>query len=78
MVQRYRERVAFDSLRDLILHMGAIREGRTAVIAVSEGWVLYRRDETLTHMRRDPVTGTPSGTRSREHRRPSASDRAAC
>jgi VWFA-related protein len=58
MIQRYRERVAFDSLRDLILHMGAIREGRTAVIAVSEGWVLYRRDETLTHRRTDPVTGT--------------------
>ena len=60
MVQRYRERVAFDSMRDLILHMGAIREGRTAVIAVSEGWVLYRPDETLTHLRRDPITGTPS------------------
>jgi VWFA-related protein len=60
MIQRYRERVAFDSLRDLILHMGAIREGRTAVIAVSEGWVLYRRDEKLTELRRDPITGRPS------------------
>ena len=46
MIAKYRERVAFDSLRDLILHMAAIREGRTAVIAVTEGWVLVppRRD----------------------------------
>ena len=57
MIARDRERVAFDSLRDLILHMAAIREGRTAVIAVTEGWVLYHRDETLTHIRKDPVTG---------------------
>jgi VWFA-related protein len=57
LILRYRERVAFDSLRDLIQHMAAIREGRTAVIAVSEGWILFRPDQTLTNLRRDPTTG---------------------
>jgi len=57
MVTRYRERVAFDALRDLIRHMGAMREGRTAVITISEGWVLYKPNEQLTHIRRNPITG---------------------
>ena len=47
MIDRYREKVAFESLRDLILHMGAVREGRTAVVAVTEGWVLYRENKQL-------------------------------
>ena len=41
MIVRRRERMVLDSLQDLIRHMGAIREGRTAVIAVTDGWVLY-------------------------------------
>jgi hypothetical protein len=48
MIAKYRERVAFDAMRDLIYHMGAVREGRTAVIAVTEGWVLYRPNKALT------------------------------
>ena len=36
------QRIVLDSLQDLIRHMGAIREGRTAVIAVTDGWVLFR------------------------------------
>ncbi len=59
MIDRYREKVAFESLRDLILHMGAVREGRTAVVAVTEGWVLYRENKQLTDLRKDPVTGRP-------------------
>jgi VWFA-related protein len=57
VITRYRERVAFDALRDLVHHMGAMREGRTAVITVSEGWVLYKPNEQLTHIRRNPITG---------------------
>jgi VWFA-related protein len=59
MIDRYRERVAFDSLRDLIFHMGALREGRTAVVAVSEGWILYPKNMSLTDARIDPTTGKP-------------------
>ena len=57
MIMRRRERIALDSLQDLIRHMGAIREGRTAVIAVTNGWLLYRPDESLTKLRVDPGTG---------------------
>lgn len=57
MITRRRERIALDSLQDLIRHMGAIREGRTAVIAVTNGWVLFRPDEALTKLRVSPITG---------------------
>ena len=48
---RRRERIVLDSLQDLIRHMGAIREGRTAVIAVTDGWVLFAPDPSLTTLR---------------------------
>jgi VWFA-related protein len=57
VITRYRERVAFDALRDLIYHMGTMREGRTAVITLSEGWVLYKPNDQVTNLRRDPLTG---------------------
>ena len=57
IIRRRRERIVLDSLQDLIRHMGAIREGRTAVITVSDGWRLYRPDEELTKRRKDPLTG---------------------
>jgi VWFA-related protein len=56
LIQRRRERIVMDSLRDLIRHMGALREGRTAVITVSDGWKLFRPDRSLTELRYNPVT----------------------
>ncbi len=53
LINRRRERIVLDSLHDLVRHMAAIREGRTAVITVSDGWVLYRPDESLTKLRTD-------------------------
>jgi VWFA-related protein len=54
LIKRRRERMVLDSLQNLIRHMAAIREGRTAVITVSDGWVLYRPDQSLTMLRTDP------------------------
>jgi VWFA-related protein len=66
LIKRRRERVTLDSLRDLVRHMGALREGRTAVITVTDGWLLYRPDPALTNLRKDaqgrntdPMPGTP-------------------
>jgi VWFA-related protein len=66
IIERRRERMVLDSLQDLIRHMGAIREGRTAVITVTDGWRLFRPDESLTRLRRnrdgsnaDPIPGGP-------------------
>ena len=53
MIDRRRERLSLDSLKDLIGYMGTIREGRTAVIAVTDGWLKYRPDPTMTQLRTD-------------------------
>src|SRR3954467_7834244 len=66
MTGRRRERMVLDSLLDLIRHMEAMREGRTAVITVSDGWKLFRPDPTMMAIRenpaprqRDPIPGAP-------------------
>jgi VWFA-related protein len=66
MEKRRRERMVLDSLHDLVRHMEAIREGRTAVITVSDGWALYRPDPSMTALRKDdrgnnadPIPGGP-------------------
>lgn len=66
MIERRRERMVLDSLQDLIRHMGAIREGRTAVITVSDGWKLFQPDPNMTILRKDsngnhvdPIPGGP-------------------
>lgn len=66
MIDRRRERLVLDSLQDLIRHMGALRDGRTAVITVSDGWKLFQPDPTMTRIRKnsmgqdaDPIPGAP-------------------
>jgi len=66
LIRRRRERMALESLQGLIRHMGAMREGRTAVIAVTPGWVMYGRNVGLLGQRNnmnnsiaDPIPGTP-------------------
>jgi VWFA-related protein len=66
MIERRRERMVLDSLQDLIRHMGAVREGRTAVITVSDGWKLFQPDPGMTRLRTDdqgrqadPIPGGP-------------------
>jgi VWFA-related protein len=48
MIQRRRERITLESLSELVAHLGGTREERKAVLAVSEGWVLYQQDRQLT------------------------------
>jgi VWFA-related protein len=66
MIDRRRERMVLESLHDLTRYMEAIRDGRTAVVTVSDGWVLYKPDPSLTAPRKtsngnnqDPLPGTP-------------------
>ena len=47
MKARRREKLTLDALEDLMVHLAGIREERKAVLAVSEGWQLFRRDEKL-------------------------------
>ena len=54
MKARRREKMTLDALEDLMVHLAGIREERKAVVAVSEGWRLYRRDDKLGR----PLEGT--------------------
>src|SRR4051812_28427843 len=56
LINRRREHNVLESLHDTILHLASIREGRTAVLAVSDGWVLYRPNEAITTLREDKTT----------------------
>jgi VWFA-related protein len=47
MIDRRREKLTLDALRDLTIHLRGVREERKAVIAVSDGWLLYREDRML-------------------------------
>ena len=47
MIERRREKLALDALRDLVIHLEGLREGRKAVLMVSDGWRLFREDPTM-------------------------------
>ena len=51
MVARRRERMALDALHDLVRYVGGVREERKAILAITEGWVLYRPDSSLEKLR---------------------------
>jgi VWFA-related protein len=51
MILRRRERATLDSLRDLVRYLGSVREERKAILTVTQGWVLYRPDATMTQLR---------------------------
>jgi VWFA-related protein len=47
MIDRRRERLTLDALRDLSIFLRGVREERKAVIAVSDGWLLYEPNRVL-------------------------------
>ena len=51
MIARRRERMTLDALRDLVRYLGSVREERKAILAVSDGWLLYRPDSSITELR---------------------------
>jgi VWFA-related protein len=54
MKARRRERLTLDALEDLIEHLGGLREGRKAVITVTEGWRLFGPNYKLPGMNTGP------------------------
>ena len=68
MIQRRREKRVLDGLTDLVQYLGGLRDERIAVIAISNGWLLYRPNQNLARQApcaRPPGTGqigtTPDG-----------------
>jgi VWFA-related protein len=55
MIARRREKMTLDALHDLVQFLRGVREERKAVLAISEGWLLYRPDDRLAR----PLDGTP-------------------
>ncbi len=50
MIQRRREKRVLDGLADLSRHLGGLREERKAVIAITNGWLLYGPNQSLTRL----------------------------
>ena len=47
IVQRSYEDLTITRLEELVAFLGRVREARSSVIVVTDGWMLYRRDEAL-------------------------------
>jgi VWFA-related protein len=50
MIERRREQKTLRALNDLIAHLGTQGDERKFVILLTEGWVLFRQDETLARV----------------------------
>lgn len=58
MRARRKERMTLDALQELVLWLRTQREERKAVITISEGWQLFKRNPDLTRPRGLPGGGT--------------------
>jgi VWFA-related protein len=47
MIARRREKMSLDAMDDLVRYLAVIRQERTAILMISEGWLLYRPDASL-------------------------------
>ena len=56
MIARRRERTTLDAMNELVLWLRGEREERKAILTMSEGWALYKRNPDLTRPRKDPDT----------------------
>jgi VWFA-related protein len=86
MIDRRREKMALDSLESLILFLQGAREGRKAIVAITDGWLLYQPDQgmlrkvdergpTLPPINVDPRNGKLT---TRDTTTPGAGDRSDC
>jgi VWFA-related protein len=48
MIARRREKLTFEALENLVLFLQGAREERKAIIAITDGWLLFRPDQGLT------------------------------
>jgi VWFA-related protein len=59
MIDRRHEKVALSALEDLVRYLRGVREERKAILAISDGWLLFRPNQALAR----PLAchGTPTG-----------------
>jgi VWFA-related protein len=53
LIARKREKATLDALEDLVRYLRTIREERKAILAVTEGWLLFGENEGLMKLRQD-------------------------
>lgn len=58
MMKRYKERESLTALESLVRSLPQAREGRKAVLTISNGWLLYRPDSSLARPQGDQ-SGVP-------------------
>jgi len=58
MTLRAQERATLETLRELVDHLGVVREERKAILTVSEGWPLFKPTDSLLTLKVDPQSGT--------------------
>lgn len=57
MIDRRREKKTLDSLEEMVVHLEGVREERKFVLVLSEGWRLFRRNESMAARRgTEPLT----------------------
>src|SRR5688572_13733860 len=63
VIARVREQQTLDALEALVVHLEGLRPERKFVMVFTEGWPLYRANESLTRMADGRIpTGDPIGT----------------
>jgi VWFA-related protein len=59
MIDRRHEKLALSALDDLVTYLRGVREERKAILAITDGWLLYRPNTALA--RPLSCSGTPTG-----------------
>ena len=59
LIARYREKVAFDALDDLVGYLGVMRQEPTHVFAITDGWRVFTENPRLMKLPEGPRLPTP-------------------
>lgn len=59
MIDRRHEKLTLDALEDLVGYLRNVREERKAILAISDGWLLFRQNENLARALK--CHGAPTG-----------------
>jgi VWFA-related protein len=86
MIDRRREKMALDSIESLILFLQGAREGRKAIVAITDGWLLFQPNQSLTRKVDErgptlpPINVDPRNGKltTRDTTEPGAGDRSDC
>jgi VWFA-related protein len=59
MIARRREKLTLDALEDLVRYLRVAREERKAILAITQGWRLFRPNSNLMQSQRGQIPGIP-------------------